>query len=75
MSENRSRYMPPQGETEPHCGSRESTASLEDEDDETASDTSAPGLQLTFNPGPKGGRGLEFGTHPNCDIVLPELKE
>ncbi|KAH6723428.1 kinase-like domain-containing protein [Leptodontidium sp. MPI-SDFR-AT-0119] len=68
MSENRSRYMPPQGETEPHCGSRESTASLEDEDDETASDTSAPGLQLTFNPGPKGGRGLEFGTHPNCDI-------
>ncbi|KAL5329716.1 hypothetical protein ACEPPN_003231 [Leptodophora sp. 'Broadleaf-Isolate-01'] len=59
MSENRSRYMPPQGETEPHCGSRESTASLEDEDDETASDTSAPGLQLTFNPGPKGGRGLD----------------
>ncbi|KAG4437683.1 hypothetical protein IFR05_006845 [Cadophora sp. M221] len=31
MSENGSRYMPPQGATEPHCGSRESTASLEDD--------------------------------------------
>lgn len=74
MSQNRSRYIPPQGETKPHYGSRESTVSLEEEDDEAASGTSAPGLQLAFNPGSKGRRGLELGTHPNCDIILPELE-
>jgi hypothetical protein len=74
MSENKSRYVPPHRETEPHYGSRESTASL-DEDDEAASDTSAPGLELTFNPGPKGRRGLELGTQLDCDIVLPELEK
>jgi hypothetical protein len=72
---NISESIPPQGETKSDLRSRESTVSLEDEEDDTQDDTSYPGLQLTFNPGPKGRRGLELGTHPNCDIVLPELSK
>jgi len=77
MSENRSRYVPPhvlpQGQTKSKYRSRESTVSLEEEEDNTPNDASYPGLQLTFNPGPKAGQGLVLGTDPNCDIVLPQL--
>jgi hypothetical protein len=81
MSENRSRYIPPripphiplQGGTKSAYRSRESTVSLEDAEDQDANYASYPGLQLTFNLGPKAGWGLVFGTDPNCDIVLPQL--
>lgn len=58
-------------ETRSGSQSRESTAPLEDD---TRGDTSFPSLHLTFNPGPRGSRGLEFGTDPHCDIVLPKLR-
>jgi hypothetical protein len=48
---------------------------LEDEEDNTQDNTSYPGLQLTFNRGPKAGQGLVLGTDPNCDIVLPQLSK
>ena len=66
--------IPPQGDTKSGSRSRESTVSLEDEEENTRDDTSYPRLQLTFNPGPKSGQGLMLGTDPNCDIVLPRLK-
>lgn len=64
----RCRYIP---QIEQDRGSRESTASTVEHYDPR----SGPGLQLTFNPGPKAGQGLVFGTDRNsCDIVLPNLK-
>ncbi|KUJ14044.1 uncharacterized protein LY89DRAFT_672304 [Mollisia scopiformis] len=80
MRENSGRYIaraPPENTT-PDYGSRESTAPLEDDDKNTDHrdlDT-PPGLQLTFNPGPKAGQGFTIGTDKNrCDIVLPKLLE
>ena len=68
---NISENFTPHRETRSGSRSRESTAPLEDN---THDDTSFPRLHLTFNPGPRGSRGLEFGTNPHCDIVLPKLK-
>jgi hypothetical protein len=68
---NISRNFTPHQETRSGPRSRESTAPLEDD---THDYTSFPRLHLTFNPGPRGSRGLEFGTNPNCDIVLPRLE-
>jgi hypothetical protein len=74
MRENSARYTPPLGGIEPgpEHGSRESTASVEDDEDDDP--TSYPGLQLTFNF--KAGPGLVLGTDRNgCDIVLPKLAD
>lgn len=75
MRENSGRYLSPQGETEPVNRSRESTVSLEDDEDHASDDTNEyPGLQLSFNRGPKAGQGFMIGTDGNrCDIVLPKL--
>ncbi|KAH9212571.1 kinase-like domain-containing protein [Leptodontidium sp. 2 PMI_412] len=55
--------------------SRESTAPLEDEEDNNPEHTSYPQLHLAFNSGLKCGHGLMFGTDPNsCDVVLPRLR-
>ncbi|KAG4430848.1 hypothetical protein IFR05_013664 [Cadophora sp. M221] len=76
MSENASRYIPPQRNTKSDFRSRESTASLDDEEGTTTPDNSScPGLQLAFNSGPKAGPGLVLGTDPDCDIVLPQLRK
>ncbi|KAF4618138.1 hypothetical protein G7Y89_g14971 [Cudoniella acicularis] len=74
MRENGGRYVPPQEELE--CDSRESTVSIQHEDDPSSDTESYPQLQLAFNPGPKAGQGFLFGTDKNCcDIVLPRLNE
>ncbi|KAF8857852.1 kinase-like protein [Acephala macrosclerotiorum] len=72
---NISEDIPPQREMVSDYRSRESTASLEDAEDNTPDDTSYPRLQLAFNCGRKSGHGLMFGTAPNCDIVLPRLRK
>lgn len=69
MRENTSRYIPPQGESKSDFRSRESTPSSEDKEGIIPNNTSYPGLQLTFNP------GLVLGTDPDCDIVLPQLRQ
>ena len=51
--------------------SRESTVPLEDN---ILDYNSFPKIYLSFNPGPRGSRGFEIGTNPNCDIVLPKLE-
>jgi hypothetical protein len=67
---NRSRYLPPQGGTQPDYRSQEFTVSLEDEKDQVVS---YPRLQLTLNSKLKGGQELMFGTHPNrCDIIFTD---
>jgi hypothetical protein len=53
--------------TVPERGSRASTVKDDDEP------TKYPGLQLTFNPGPKAGQGLVMGRDTRCDIVLLNL--
>ncbi len=68
---NTSRYLPPRENTISDYRSRESTVSLEAEND---SIDSYPALRLTFTSELKCGKGLMFGTDPNCDIVLPKLK-
>jgi hypothetical protein len=72
---NISGYIPPQREAKSDLRSRESTVSLEDEEEDTQDVTPYPGLQLTFNRGPKAGQGLVLRTDPNCDIVLPQLSK
>jgi hypothetical protein len=81
MPENVSRYILPhiplqiplQGQTKSDCRSRESTVPLEEKMDNTPNGT-YPGLELTFNHGPKASKGFVIGTDPNsCDIVLPKL--
>ncbi|KAL5324594.1 hypothetical protein ACEPPN_009140 [Leptodophora sp. 'Broadleaf-Isolate-01'] len=74
MSENKSRYIPPQREKKSDIRSRESTASLDDKEGTAPDNTSCPGLQLAFDSGPKAGPGLVLGTDPDCDIVLPQLR-
>ena len=55
--------------------SRDSTASLEDDENQAANTTSYPSLHLTFNTGLKSGLGIMFGTDSKrCDIVLPRLR-
>ncbi|PQE09037.1 CAMK family kinase protein [Rutstroemia sp. NJR-2017a BBW] len=57
---------------ENNYGCRESTISVEDEED--TEPTSYSGLQLTFSPGLKTSQGFMIGTDKNrCDIVLPRL--
>ena len=76
LSENRGRYIPPEVETEPERGSRGSTVPREDDEDPRPNFTSYPGLQVTFNAGPKAGQSFVLGTDRNrCDIVLPRLGE
>jgi serine/threonine-protein kinase Chk2 len=80
MRENASRYIPPQGEARSDFRSRETTASLEDEEDRTPNETTHsrlhyPGLRLTFDTGPKAGPGLVLGTDLDCDIMLPQLRK
>jgi serine/threonine-protein kinase Chk2 len=68
---NTSRYILPRENRISDYRSRESTVSLEAEKD---SNVSYPALRLTFTSELKCGKGLMFGTDPNCDIVLPNLK-
>ena len=71
MPQNSGRYMPSQRGTELERGSRESTVSEDDKDNEP---TAYPGLRLTFNLGPRAGQGFVIGTDGNyCDIVLPNF--
>lgn len=70
MRENSGRYIPPPEETESEHGSRETTIPL---DEKKKDPTTQPGLQLTFNPGPKAGQGIVIGRDTRCDIVLPRL--
>ncbi|EED22705.1 hypothetical protein TSTA_061930 [Talaromyces stipitatus ATCC 10500] len=76
-SENSLRYVPEQRKVniELQTHSRESTVSLDDHiEDSTPNYLFKPGLQLTFNPGPRAGPGYFLGTDENsCDIVLPKL--
>jgi hypothetical protein len=57
--------------------SRETTASLDEDDDHQNRYQPGevyPGLHFTFSQPPKGGRGFVFGTNPSsCDVVLPRL--
>ena len=70
MRQNSGRYILPLREPQPEHGSRESTVSEDDEDNDP---TRNPGLQLTFNPGPKASQGFMIGTDENCcDIILPK---
>ncbi|RDL34580.1 uncharacterized protein BP5553_07708 [Venustampulla echinocandica] len=75
---NKSGYelcMPIERQAESDLRSRETTVSLDDEEDNPQDGTSSPGLHLTFDSELKGGNGLMFGNDPNsCDIVLPKLK-
>lgn len=74
MRQNSGRYIPQQRESESEHGSRESTVLNDDDDDDDF--TSYPGLQLTFNSGPKAGQGFMIGTDRDCcDIVLPRLNK
>ncbi|PQE10726.1 kinase-like domain protein [Rutstroemia sp. NJR-2017a WRK4] len=71
MPANKSRYIPSPKGLRYEVRSRESTVSESGEDYDP---TIQPGLQLTFNFGPKAGNGLVFGTDENfCDIVLPQF--
>lgn len=74
MRENSGRYIIlAQRPSASEHGSRASTVSEEDEDDKY-DPTTQPGLQLTFNQGPKAGQGFVIGHDRNrCDIVLPKL--
>lgn len=75
MSENSNRYILPQGLTVSEQGSRESTVSVEGDEDLLPNYTNYPGLQLTFNRGLKAGQGFVLGTDSNrCDIVLPKIE-
>lgn len=68
-------YAPLQRVPESDLRSRESTASLEDEENQVANAASYPSLHLTFNSGLRSGLGLTFGTDSKrCDIVLPRLR-
>ena len=70
MRQNSGRYILPQQEPQPEHGSRESTVSVDDEENDP---TRSPSLQLTFNPGPKASQGFIIGTDKNCcDIILPK---
>ncbi len=76
--DNKVRYFPAQQKTS-DAFSRESTASLDSDEDSDQSLTHLfkPGLQLTFEPRPKGGAAVGFvvGTDvSSCDIVMPNLK-
>lgn len=72
---NTSLDIPPWGGNISDYRSRESTASLEDEEDHAANAASYPRLHLAFNSGLKSGLGLMFGTDSKrCDIVLPRLR-
>lgn len=74
IRENSARYIAPPEDTQPEYGSRESTVSQEDNEDKNP--RSQPGLQLTFNTGPKAGQGFIIRTDKNrCDIVLPKLSK
>ena len=75
MHKGSARYITPQGGTkpEPEHGSRASTISREDDGDLPQS---YPGLQLTFNHGPKVGQEFVLGTDKNCcDVFLPKVRE
>ena len=52
--------------------SRESTAPLEDEEDETAGAASYPRLHLTFGSEVRG-LGIVIGTDPSCEIPVPKV--
>lgn len=52
IHENVTRYIPPLRVSKPKRRSRESTVL---KDDKNNNPDSQPGLQLTFNPGPKAG--------------------
>src|SRR5947199_9050890 len=77
--ENSSRYVSAMRQ-KPHPllgrQSRESTAPLEEQKDETPAYLYEPGLQLTFSHRPKGDKGfaLEKGRN-KCDIVLPNVED
>ncbi len=73
QSDNRSRYVAPRkAEKRQDHSSRESTVPIEEEK-EALDPESCPKLQLTFDNGPKVGRGFVFGRDRNsCDIVLPK---
>ena len=71
---NTQEHCPPQEKKISDLRSRESTAPLEDAKDNTQDSISYPTLELAFNSELKSGRGLMFGTNPNCDIVLPRLR-
>lgn len=77
LLENQSRYVPSQGDIEQEHGSRETTVSREDHDEgHVPNYTSHPGLQLTFNHGPKSRQGFVIGSNRDyCDIVLPSLQK
>jgi hypothetical protein len=71
MRENVARYIPPLRVSKPKRRSRESTVP---EDDEKNGPDFQPGLQLTFNLGPKAGQGFVIGRDSTrCDIVLLNL--
>lgn len=77
-SDNQARYFPAQQKAS-NAFSRESTASLDSDEDsyQTLNHLFKPGLQLTFNPGPKSGAAVGFvvGTDAkSCDIIVPNLK-
>ncbi|CZR65638.1 uncharacterized protein PAC_15538 [Phialocephala subalpina] len=54
--------------------SRQSTVPP-DEDDQEDQAASYPRLPLTFDAELKSGKGLMFGTDPNCGIALPRLRK
>lgn len=73
IDENRSRYIPFSAEAiRSTHSSRESTASIDDEE-EPPDPATCPRLQLTFDNGPKVGQEFVIGKDANCcDIVLPK---
>lgn len=68
-------YTPPETDVRSDLRSRESTAPLDDESDQTGNATPYPRLQLRFDAEPKSNLGIMMGTDPDCDIVLPRLRK
>ncbi|PHH88432.1 hypothetical protein CDD83_7531 [Cordyceps sp. RAO-2017] len=77
MDENSSRYVPPQVIRNDSSCSRESSQSLEEEEegnDETPHYIYSEGLELRFDHPRRNRLGILLGKSSNCDIVLPKLE-
>ena len=75
--ENQSIFMKAQQQIDRGIRSRESTAPPEDYEpkERTPHWEYLDRLQLTFSRGPKGPKGITFGTNANaCDVYLPRWK-
>ncbi|KAL1858358.1 hypothetical protein VTK73DRAFT_7839 [Phialemonium thermophilum] len=72
MEANETRYVPPRRIKQPMVGRTESDPTPPESPSETVQDCFDGGcLELRFSHGPQTPYGFVFGSHPNCDVVLP----